>query len=125
MDEGFKKQLLDNGADIETTVNRFMGNEGLYLKFLMKFQDDRHYESLEKNLEEQKYEDAFNDAHTLKGVAANLGLDTISNASSKLTELLRGKKTPDEIDLEQVESVKQHLGELCHIFRKLLAENKS
>ena len=99
MDEGFKKQLLDNGADIETTVNRFMGNEGLYLKFLMKFQDDRHYESLEKNLEEQKYEDAFNDAHTLKGVAANLGLDTISNASSKLTELLRGKKTPDEIDL--------------------------
>ncbi len=125
MDEGFKKQLLDNGANIETTVNRFMGNEGLYLKFLMKFQDDRHYESLEKNLEEQKYEDAFNDAHTLKGVAANLGLDTISNASSKLTELLRGKKTPDEIDLEQVESVEQHLGELCHIFRKILAENKS
>ncbi len=24
MDEGFKKQLLDNGANIETTVNRFM-----------------------------------------------------------------------------------------------------
>lgn len=124
MDERFKKQLLENGADIETTVKRFMGNEELYLKFIFKFQNDRNYESLEKHLEEQKYEDAFNDAHTLKGVSANLGLDTISEASSKITELLRGKKTADDIDLQQVNSVKEHLGDLCMAFRKILAENE-
>lgn len=123
MDEGFKKQLLENGADVETTIHRFMGNENLYLKFLMKFQNDRNYESLKQHLEEQKYEDAFNDAHTLKGVSANLGLDTICEASSKITELLRGKKTPEEIDLQQVNSAKEHLGELCATFRKILAEN--
>ena len=123
MNTGLKKQLLENGADVETTIDRFMGNEDFYLKFLMKLQDDRHYENLQAHLEAQKYEDAFNDAHSLKGVSANLGLNTICEASSKITELLRGKKTPEEIDLPQVNNAAKQLGELCVTFRRIIAEN--
>lgn len=49
MDEEFKKLLIENGADVETTIKRFMGNEGLYLKFLMKFPDDKNYESIQEH----------------------------------------------------------------------------
>lgn len=125
MDEGFKKQLLENGADVETTINRFMGREDLYLNFLFKFQNDKNYESLAKHLETKQYEDAFNDAHTLKGVSANLGLNPIAEASSKMTELLRGKKTPNEINLTEVDSTKEHLGDLCTTFRNFLAMHEA
>ena len=40
MDEKFRKQLEENGADVDTTVKRFMGNEAIYMKFIMKFLDD-------------------------------------------------------------------------------------
>ena len=39
MDAAFKAELEEMGMDVDTTVNRFMGNEGLYLKFLNKFQN--------------------------------------------------------------------------------------
>ena len=35
MDENFRKQLEENGADVEGTLKRFMGNEALYMKFIM------------------------------------------------------------------------------------------
>lgn len=123
MDEEFKKQLVANGADVETTINRFMGNEGLYVKFLMKFQDDKNYESIQEHIAAGQYGDAFNDAHTLKGVSANLGLNPIYEGASRLVELLRGKQ-PEEIDVEEVNRAKDELGEKCELFRKLLEEHK-
>ena len=119
MDEEFKKLLIENGADVETTIKRFMGNEGLYVKFLMKFQDDKNYESIQEHVADGKYEDAFNDAHTLKGVSANLGLNPIYEGASKLVELLRGKQ-PEEIDVEEVNRVKDELGEKCSLFRLVI-----
>ena len=29
--------MEENGADVATTLKRFMGNETIYLKFIMKF----------------------------------------------------------------------------------------
>jgi len=121
MDEEFRRQLIENGADVETTVKRFMGNEGLYVKFLMKFQNDKNYESLQGHIAGGEYEAAFNDAHTLKGVSANLGLNPVYEAASRLVELLRGKK-PEEVDAEEVNRVKDELGEKYTLFRKLLKE---
>ncbi len=122
MDEEFKKLLIENGADVETTIKRFMGNEGLYLKFLMKFPDDKNYESIQEHVAEGNYEAAFNDAHTLKGVSANLGLNPIYEGASRLVELLRGKQ-PEEVDVEEVNRVKDELGEKCSFFRQLLKEH--
>ena len=35
MEENFKSILEENGADVKTTLKRFMGNEALYMKFIM------------------------------------------------------------------------------------------
>ena len=40
MDEKFRKQMEENGADVNTTLKRFMGNEALYMKFIVKFLDE-------------------------------------------------------------------------------------
>lgn len=119
MDELLKQQLIDNGADVEGTLHRFMGNEALFMKFLMKFKDDKNYVGLTESLDQGNYEEAFKFAHTLKGVSANLGLDPICRPVSALTELLRGKAA-SEVDLGQVAEQRAVLEEAYVRFAKLL-----
>lgn len=119
MDEQFKRVLIENGADVEGTLHRFMGNEALFQKFLLKFKDDTNYAGLTESLDSGNYEEAFKYAHTLKGVSANLGLDPIGRPVSALTELLRGK-TAAEVDLEQVAEQRAALQEAYERFVRLI-----
>lgn len=123
MDETFRKQMEENGADVETTLKRFMGNEKMYMKYIMKFLDDKNFDSIRENLESQNYEAVFNAAHTLKGVTANLGLNPVNAASAEISELLRGKAA-SEVDAEKVNAVFVELTESYERFRKVLEANK-
>ncbi|MCM1112699.1 MAG: Hpt domain-containing protein [Muribaculum sp.] len=123
MDEKFRKQLEDNGADVKGTIQRFMGNEALYLKFLMRFLDDTSYEAIRENLSNKDYPAVFNSAHTLKGVAANLGLDPVSAAAAKISDALKNKPA-EEVNGEQIEEYAEQLGEVNRLFVKILEENK-
>lgn len=120
MDESFKQRLVENGADVENTVKRFMGNEAMYEKFLKKFADNSNYPGLAESIEACDYEEAFKCAHTLKGVSANLGLDPIYKASSDLTEEVRNKKN-DEVDKEKVQEIWQELQRVYKVFEELLS----
>ncbi|MCM1159797.1 MAG: Hpt domain-containing protein [Roseburia sp.] len=124
MDEKFRKQMEENGANVATTLERFMGNEALYMKFIMKFLDDKNFGDIVESLEKNDYEGAFNGAHALKGVTANLGLDPINAAAAQITELLRNKQ-PQDVDLEKLDESKKQLEEAYNRFQKILAENKS
>ena len=123
MNENFKKQLMECGADVDTTVKRFMGNEALYEKFVMKFLDDKNCEGIKVNLEKSDYNEVFNSAHALKGVSANLGLDPITAIAAELCDLLRNKQAQD-VDVEKVNGLGGQLSEVCERFRKVLEENK-
>ena len=123
MDETVRKQMEENGADVETTLKRFMGNEKMYMKYIMKFLDDKNFDSIRENLESQNYEAVFNAAHTLKGVTANLGLNPVNAASAEISELLRGKAA-SEVDAEKVNAVFLELTESYERFRKVLEANK-
>ena len=68
MVEQLKQKLKENGADVEGTLHRFMGNDALFLKFILKFKDDKNYAALKDALDQRNYEEAFKAAHTLKGV---------------------------------------------------------
>ncbi|MCI8511373.1 MAG: Hpt domain-containing protein [Lachnospiraceae bacterium] len=89
MTEELKKDLIAAGANIETALARFMNMEAMYLKFLLRFPADPNFESLRDALAAGDTETAFRAAHTLKGVAGNLGLDRFYESVSKLTEVLR------------------------------------
>ena len=63
---------------------------GIYYKsFLVEFFDDPDFAALRESLGENNTSDAFEYAHGLKGMAANLGLDAVYQPLSKLVEILR------------------------------------
>lgn len=89
MTERLKTELSKNGVDLVTVLDRFLGREDLYEKFLVKFLADENFVKLEEAVEKKDAENAFIAAHTLKGVAGNLGLDGIMNPLIPMVEALR------------------------------------
>ena len=71
---GFQTIFNAYGGDNSTAMGRFFGNEGMYLRFLDMFFQDESFQQLENALDAGDLKDAFAAAHTLKGVAGNMGL---------------------------------------------------
>ena len=95
----FRKIFEAYGADYNSTMARFMGNEALYVKFLdMLFKDD-NLEKLGTALGQQDYEAAFAAAHTLKGVVGNMGLTPLFNAVCAIVESLRKREVPEDYNV--------------------------
>ncbi len=124
MDEKFRKQMEENGADVAATLKRFMGNEKIYMKFLMKFPEDKNYDAIMENMKKQDYDAVFNGVHTLKGVCANLGLNPVYNAASQITELLRNREK-QQIDIDKLNECMTRLQEAYERFREILDSYKS
>ena len=60
--------------------------------FRHAFTEDKSFGNLEKALNEKDYKQAFEEAHTLKGVSANLSLTPLCEAICKVVEDLRHEK---------------------------------
>lgn len=80
------------GGDYESVLSRLM-TEKLVNKFVLKFLNDASYENLVKSMNEGNIEDAFREAHTLKGVCQNLSFDRLFESSNAITEALRDGDT--------------------------------
>ena len=89
MNEQFKQELIEWGVNWDDVRDRFMGNENLIEKFMLKFLNDKSFEQLTAELGNQNVEEAFKACHTLKGVSGNLGLDGMRPPVLELTEILR------------------------------------
>lgn len=79
------------GGGYEDVLSRFM-SERLVQKFVIKFLDDKSFDTLKSSLEIGNYEEAFRAAHTIKGICQNLGFEKLLHSSSSLTEALRNKQ---------------------------------
>lgn len=77
------------GGSFEATKARFLSGERV-LRFVKRFPADPSFSLLKTALEEGNTEEAFRAAHTLKGVAQNLGFDLLYESASAVTEVLRG-----------------------------------
>lgn len=90
------------GGDYDETLKRLC-TEKLVERFALRFLTDESFSALQKAMEEEKYEEAFRAAHTLKGVSLNLGFTNLYTVSDELTEALRGRQKPsDDTLLERV-----------------------
>lgn len=76
------------GGDYEQVLSR-LPSENMIRRFLHRFPDDPSYASLKAALAQGDIPTAFRAAHTIKGTAANLGLDALAADASALTEALR------------------------------------
>ena len=102
-EDNFWDILKNKGVDVDKALERLKGNKDAYKSFLAEFFEDPDFESLKESLEENNARDAFEYAHGLKGMAANLGLDVIYHPLSQLVEILRQGSLEGAMDVyEQV-----------------------
>lgn len=85
----FKELFEAYGGNYQVTMARFMENESFYLKILPKLFQDTSIQRLGEALDEGDLNAAFEAAHTLKGVSANLGLTPLYEAVCAIVEPLR------------------------------------
>ncbi|MBS6953826.1 MAG: Hpt domain-containing protein [Enterocloster asparagiformis] len=107
------------GADVDGALNRFMGKVFLYEKFMKKFLDDRSYPDMLDCLAGHDLEEAFRQAHTLKGVAGNLGINNLLAVLVPMVEALRAGHEPSE---EQVNACKVEYEKIVNIIKEYRSE---
>lgn len=83
------KEALAGVADYDAAVERFMGSEAMYVRFLGKFVNDESYGKLVAAMDAGDAKSAFEAAHTLKGTSATLELTDVARATGPVVESLR------------------------------------
>ena len=83
------------GSSCEDVLKR-IPSEQMIRKFVKMYAADPSFDQLTAAVEKQDWPTAFRAAHTLKGVAQNLGLARLQASASALTEALRGGKALTE-----------------------------
>ena len=81
------------GVDTATALRRLRGNVALYRNLLERFATEfaRGDQPLQDALAAQDWAGAHRWAHTLKGLAANIGADALQNAAQALEHALQGE----------------------------------
>ena len=87
-------------------AKRILMSDSMIEKFMLKFIDDNSYEKLMDGVKSKNIKNAFEGAHALKGVCANLAFEELRSVTSDLTEKLRGANSFDGTD-DLVEKVKE------------------
>ncbi|MCI1723705.1 MAG: Hpt domain-containing protein [Lachnospiraceae bacterium] len=100
-------RLQDWGCNIPEGMNRFLQDKDLYVKCLKSFVTDESFARLSDDLKNREFKGAFEDAHTLKGVSANLSLTPMYEAICRVVEDLRNGPT-ENLDEDVKEFEKTH-----------------
>ena len=115
MDTTYKQALIRLNTDYDSALERFVGKEELYHKFLVKFLDDKNFLGLKESLSQNDLSAAFQYAHTLKGVVGNLGLNLLFTSTDSLVELLRNHQTHGTKEL--MSTLEQDYLTICDVIR--------
>lgn len=75
MDEARKTSLLENGINVDSALEHFMGNEAMLERYLRKFPSEKSYAQLVDDVAAGNREGAAIAVHTLKSVCATLGCE--------------------------------------------------
>lgn len=106
MTESQKNALQDIGIDVESALERFMGNEAMLEKYLKRFTENPTYNELLDAVANGNCKVAFEATHSLKGNTGTLSIMPLYELFSKQTEFFRnndfaqGNNMMNEIDIE-------------------------
>lgn len=118
MDLAKKNQLIAAGTDWDATIERFMNNEAMYEKFLHKFAKDQNFALLSASIDAGQNIDAEHAAHTLKGVAANLGFSALSDKLDDFIKKLRAGEDCQSLS-GMFSEIKESYEKICAIIATL------
>ena len=86
---GLKEVMEELGMDYEGVLNRFGGSSALAERILRKFPNDPSFAGLQEAVKTENGDGMLNYAHTLKGVAGNLGVERLYEACQNMVACLR------------------------------------
>lgn len=75
--------------DLRGTLERFANMEPLLVKFLKKFTEDPSFGELSQAVADKDYPLIERSAHTLKGVAGNLGFQSLFLINQEIVDAVR------------------------------------
>lgn len=76
-------------VDVSGTVERFVGNDDIYVQFLNEFSETDRFPDIYKALYSRDTDKLIMHVHKLKGVAGNLGMKDIYNDAEAVIKQLR------------------------------------
>jgi polar amino acid transport system substrate-binding protein len=111
------------GVDTVEGLSHVGGNKKLYLNLLSKFRDDygSAVKELKDSLEAGDKEAAVRGAHTVKGVAGNIGAKEVQKAAAVVEAALKEEGEKDE----QLEKLDEVLSELIENLKKADLDSKT
>lgn len=83
--------------DLEGTLRRFGGSQMMLERFVKKFPQDATFRALKDAAEQKNYPEMEKAAHTLKGIAGNLGFTALYQGCSGLVAAVR-EGNPEKAD---------------------------
>ena len=92
------------------SAKRTMAMDKLISRFVLKFLNDQSFQRLSDSWEARDPKGVFEGAHAMKGVCANLGMDSLSAAASEIAEEFRpghDRKLEDQEITERVEALRK------------------
>ena len=95
MEDSMISALAADGVDVYATVQRFGGNEALFLKYLKRFPSEPTFAALTDAVQRNDAEAVNITCHTLKGISGNLGLAPLFEACVSMMAVLRAPGNPD------------------------------
>lgn len=87
----FDELLVKLEINVTLVLERFSGNKMLLERFIKKFPNDKSFHDMEVAFLAQSKAQAEQNAHTLKGITANLGFDKLSKNCASVLEQLRSQ----------------------------------
>lgn len=83
------EMLAQHGIDYAEAMERFCGNECLFVRLAVKYADDPHFLALEAAMADDDAAAAEREAHSLKGIAGNLSFVRLYDLAARITDALR------------------------------------
>ncbi len=106
-------KLREYGADVDEGLARCMNMEDFYIGLVENALADNRLPLLEQQIGDSELDKAFETAHALKGMYANLSLTPLIKPVSELTELLRSRTNTDYSAL--LAEAKEQFEALCSL----------
>lgn len=106
------------GGDYESTMERFLGNEAMYKRLLGMLFADENMAKLDQALRQGDLERAFEAAHTLKGVAGNMGLKPFYQSVCRIVEPLRAREKCDAY-AQLYQTIKEEMQKVAQLYQLL------
>lgn len=111
MDAARKATLLEAGVNVDSALERFMGNEKMLEKYLGRFLEEKSYAALQSAIEADDQQAAAAAMHTLKSVCGTIGCQQMQDMVVEQEKILRAGDWPGaKAKMPEIEAV---YGKIC------------